>query len=384
MLRIPYKIETHTDSLGNEYYLVIDTIFKGICGGGIRIHNDVTLGEVTELAKNMSYKFAIYDIPIGGAKVGIRLKDETMKREALANLKEYLRSFRKSYLIFPGKDLGITEEEVALIYREILQRNHSSHSSYYTAVGLIACLNFIKSRYGLKDIKVAISGFGRVGYFLVKKLLEQRINLVAISNKYGCIYDNYGLDKEELLELREQFDNDEWIFHVKYKIMPKETLYTLPVDILIPGAEAYAINDKNINYLKTKFICPIANIPYHKDILSELNRLKLIFLPDFVSNGGGVLGSHFLSWGFSFKETERLVASKITKTLNSLYEISDNNYYGRTLKLAEDKVRVRNGLEEKFKRKITPRLLRNYFRAIKNVVPGFLLKNYYSYMLCYK
>ena len=383
MLPVPYKIESFTDSSRNEYYLVIDTLFNGTSGGGIRIHDDVTLEEVTDLAKNMSFKFAIYDIPMGGAKIGIRLKDETIKREALANLKEYLRPFIKSYLVFPGKDLGITEEEVALIYKKILRQKHNSYSSYYTAVGLIACLNFIKSQYGLKDIKVALSGFGRVGYFLVKKLVEQGINLVAISNKYGCIYKDNGLDKEELLKLREQFNNDEWIFHIKHKILSKEILYTLPVDILIPGAEAYAINKKNINYLKTKFICPVANITYHKDILSELNRRRVIFFPDFVSNGGGALGSHLLSWGFSFKETERLVTSKITKTLHFLYRNSKKNYYGFALKLAEDKLKMRNELEEKFAREKIFHLIRNYCRTLKNIFPRLLLRNYYTYILKY-
>ncbi len=116
----------------------------------------------------------------------------------------------------------------------------------------MACLNFIKSQYRLQDAKVALSGFGSVGYFLVKKVIEQGINLVAVSNKYGCIYKDDGLDKEELLESKKQFNNDEWIFHIKHRILPKEILYTFPVDILIPGAEAYAINDKNINFLKTK------------------------------------------------------------------------------------------------------------------------------------
>lgn len=58
-----------------------------------------------------------------------------------------------------------------------------------------------------------------------------------------------------------------------------------------------------------------------------------------------------LSWGFSFKETERLVIAEIIKTLHFLYKNSDNNYYKFALKLAEDKLRMRNALEEKFARK---------------------------------
>jgi glutamate dehydrogenase len=380
---MPYKVDTFQDSLGNEFYLVIDTIFKGVSGGGIRIHNYVTLEEVIDLARNMSCKLAIYDLPFGGAKIGIRLKDITLKSEALSNLKAYLKNFIKNYPIFFGKDLGISEEEVESIRRGVMWQKCKSHSSYYTSVGLVACLKFIKSQYGLKDIKVALSGFGRVGYFFAEKLTKLGVKLVAISNQNGCVYSESGLDINELLKAQSQYNNDEWIFHTKHKMLPRETLYTLPVDILIPGAEAYAINSKNICDLKTRFICPVANIPYHHEIISELKKKGIIFFPDFVCNGGGVLGSHFLNWGFSLREAERLVAQEITKTLCFLYSNTGNNHYELALKLAGEKIKMRNNLENNFKKNKVYYLLRSYFRAIKHISPRFLLKNYYNFRFVY-
>jgi len=378
---MPYKVETFTDPLGNEHYLVIDTLFKGISGGGIRIHPNLTLEEVRDLAKNMSYKFAVFNIPVGGAKAGIRLKEEAMKNEALGHLRKFLMPFMKAYSVIPGKDLGITEEQVKSVCKGFFRGEHSIHSSYYTAAGLIACLNFIKSRYKLKDVSVALSGFGRVGYSLVEELNGQGINLLAISNQYGCIYKKEGLDKEELLRMIKKFGNDEWMLHIEQEILAREILYTLPVDILIPGAEAYAINNNNVNHIKAKFICPIANIAYSKDIIPELKRQKIIFFPDFVTNGGGVLGSHFLSWGFSFKETEHLVAAEIEKTLNLLHINSDNNYYELALSQAEDKLKRRKALEEAYERKRVSRMIRNCFIAMKEISPKFLLRNYYKHIL---
>lgn len=272
----PYYKSIFKDSLGNECYFVIDTLFKGVSAGGVRIHSEITLQEVKDLARNMSYKYALFDLPIGGAKTGIKLKDNSFKSPALINFKENLRPFIEQLLYFPGKDLGTSEEDIALIFKGILYNNWHGYSSYYTAVGMGSCLDSIKNKWDFKNLNVALSGFGAVGYFLVKKFIEQGINLVTISNKFGCIYNKSGLDKDKLIELKEKFDED-WIFHFTKDILPKEELYTLPADVLIPGAEAYAINTQNIYHLKTKFICPVANIPYQEGIMEKLRQREIIF-----------------------------------------------------------------------------------------------------------
>ncbi len=108
---------------------------------------------------------------------------------------------------------------------------------------------------------------------------------------------------------------------------------------------------------------------------------KKLFFPDFISDGGSVLGSYLLSWGFFFEKTECLVATKIEKTLNFLHKNSDNNYYEFALKQAEDKLKERNALEKQRGRKRISHLIRSCFITAKRVSPKFLLRNYYAYRL---
>lgn len=373
----PYRISIFKDSLGNECYFVIDTIFKGVSVGGVRIHKEVNLQEVKDLARHMSYKLALFDLPKGGAKVGIKLQDGSTKRQALINFTKELKPFIEKTIFLPGKDLGTTEEDIALIYQGVSKVKYQSHSSYYTAVGINYCLEFIKNKWGYRNLNVALSGFGDAGYFLVKKFIGQRINLVAISNIHGCVYNKSGLDKEELILLKERF-NDECLFNITKEILPRETLYTIPADVLIAGAEAYAINNRNVSYIKAKFICPAANIPYQAGITERLKDRGIIFFPDFVTNSGGVLGGELFYWGFSAREIEEKVKSKIHNILIYLFENSRNNFYDLALSLAEDRVRLRNELENKYKKIYS---LRKKFFFLKNIMPMHLRKKCYKYIL---
>lgn len=374
-MRDPHQISIFRDSSGNECYLVIDTIFKGVSVGGIRIHNDINLQEVKDLARHMSYKLALFDLPRGGAKIGIKLQDGSTKHQALVNFKEELKPLMEKAIFFPGKDLGTTEEDIALIYKSAMDVTYRSHSSYYTAVGISSCLEFIRDKWGYRNLSVALSGFGDVGYSLVKKFIEQGVNLVAISNIHGCIYNKAGLDKKDLLLLRERC-NDDCLFHVTKEIFPKEELYSIPVDVLIAGAEAYAINARNIDNIKAKFICPAANIPYQEGITERLKDRGIIFFPDFLTNAGGVLGDDLADWRFSAKEIEGRIESKIYNMLLCLFQNSRHNFYDLALKLAEEKVRLRNGLENQYKKIYG---LRKKLFVLKTRLPAPILKKYYDW-----
>ena len=63
--------------------VVIDTLRFGICGGGVRLAADLNLVEVIRLARAMSYKFALLELPCGGAKAGIWLDPSDAERTSV-------------------------------------------------------------------------------------------------------------------------------------------------------------------------------------------------------------------------------------------------------------------------------------------------------------
>jgi len=369
----PYSISIFEDDVGNSCFMVIDTLVKGISAGGIRINESVTLEEVKELAREMTYKFALFDIEMGGAKMGIRLKEGNSKEVAILNFRKNIQPFIKRLNYIPGADLGSDQSDINLLCKKIWWIRRESNTAYFTAIGIKACLDFIAKQYNLSAMRVALSGFGKVGYFLMKEFIKLNIKLVAVSDREGCILSDSGLDKQKLLVLKEEYPN-EWIFRCGLKILPREALYTVPCDILIPGAEAYAINPQNAERLNTKFICPVANATYHQDIISRLSEKGIIFFPDFVTNAAGVLGSYFYSWGCSLDEAGNNIRAKMFSMLSHIYKNSGNNYYGYALEVAKKKIERRNESEGRYKNSFLSALKTKLFLA--GYIPAWLLKRY--------
>ena len=68
----PEKIlEVHDPGAGMHGFLVIDNTGPGPAKGGIRMTPTVSVNEVCRLARAMTWKCAIAELPFGGGKAGI-------------------------------------------------------------------------------------------------------------------------------------------------------------------------------------------------------------------------------------------------------------------------------------------------------------------------
>jgi len=66
-----YVIKVYNPKLGMQGILVIDNTAAGPGKGGIRMTDNITEEEVFRLARTMTWKTALFDLPFGGAKAGI-------------------------------------------------------------------------------------------------------------------------------------------------------------------------------------------------------------------------------------------------------------------------------------------------------------------------
>jgi len=115
--------------------------------------------------------------------------------------------------------------------------------------------------------------------------------VVAVSTLAGTRYDPQGLDVDRLLTLRQEYGDDAVRHYPHGKLLRRNKLFTLPVDILIPGARPDAINHKNVERVQARLVVPGANIPFTHVIANQLSERGIGIVPDFVSNGGGVLAA---------------------------------------------------------------------------------------------
>jgi glutamate dehydrogenase/leucine dehydrogenase len=107
----------------------------------------------------------------------------------------------------------------------------------------------------------------------------------------GTRYDPQGLDIEQLLQLRQAYGDEAVRHYPQGKLLSRSTLFLLPVEILIPGARPDAIHARNVEKIQAKLVVPGANVPFTIAIANRLSARGIGVVPDFVSNGGGVLAA---------------------------------------------------------------------------------------------
>ena len=338
-------------------FLVIDNTALGPGKGGIRFLPDVTEDEVRRLARAMTWKNALAELPFGGAKSGIRADPKREDKEAVVrSFVKLLRNLIPSEYV-AGPDMNMGMKEMSWIVDELknpkactgkpFEMGGLPHELGSTGFGvakatIVAC-DFFK--LGKSDLKVAIEGFGNVGRFTAKFLSEEGFKIVAVSDSKGTIYSPRGLDIEKLLKVKEQ--TGRVIDYEDGEKLATGDLFGLEVDILIPGARPDVINEGNKDLIKAKLIVEAANIPIPPKIEEELEAKGIKIVPDFVANAGGVISS-WVEYEFGnkvdlmFKEVEKRIC-KNTRAVLEKSEKEGITSRRAALSIAMDRVRKAMG-----------------------------------------
>jgi len=348
----PEKIlSVYDPKTGMKGFLVIDNTALGPGKGGIRMVPDVTVGEVFGLARAMTWKNALAEIPFGGAKSGIVWDGKTSK-EIL--MRAFARAIKCVVPIeyVAGPDMNTTEKEMAAFADEIGSKKTSTgkpssmgglpHELGSTGFGVAesadVTVNFLG--WDINEVTVAIEGFGNVGIFAAKFLEEKGAKIVAVSDSKGTIYNKEGLDVKKLTKIK--METGEVKNYKDGKFLSSEKLFELPVDILIPGARPNVITDKNKKKVRTKVIVEAANIPIPVPVEEWLHKKGILVVPDFVCNAGGVISSYVEFIEGTEKQMFKIVREKVRHNTNLvLKKAKENNETPResALKIAQERVR---------------------------------------------
>ncbi len=339
-------IEVYDSSVGLKGVLVIDNTARGPGKGGIRMTPTVDVEEVFRLARTMTWKCALADLPFGGAKSGIIANPKKLsKDQKKAIVQSFARALKplspRHYIAAP--DVNTAEEEMkwyaeangswksctgkpANVCMKIFGKEGEKcgipHEFGSTGFG-VAHATAIAVQHRDMDINsasVAIEGFGNVGSFAAEYLKKFSANIVAVSDSKGTIYNENGLDIKNLEDVKKSTGSV--INYKPGKVLKNEELFSLTVDILIPSALPDSINKGNVNSIKAKIVVEGANIPMTAEIESELHKRGTLVVPDFVANAGGVISSYAEYRGYNPKDMFALVERKIKKNVKLILEKS--------------------------------------------------------------
>ena len=321
--------------------IVIDNSIYGTPAGGVRLAPDITIDEMTRLARAMTLKFCTYKVPAGGAKAGIwgNPLNKEKKNILLTSFADSIESYIKHYLYYPGPDMGTDDNDLLKIFNIVglpnlapkkigLFKHGVPVEELFTGYGVVFCLEsiynnlekLIKKRFQKpQQPRIMLEGFGKVGTALAMSLDELDFKLTGISTLNGAIFDEDGLDVQVLLELKSSYGDDLVNQYESKNLikLPKEKLFDLsseyPTEFIIPGARPDVINEGNLDKIEPLAIVPAANIPYEKGIIEKLKEKDIIAFPDFVSNAGEVLAIYV---GKAAKNSDQIfgyIKSKISE-----------------------------------------------------------------------
>ena len=287
---------------------------RGPVKGGIRFHPEETLSTVKALSAWMTWKTAVVDIPMGGAKGGIICNPKEMSPSELERLsRAYVRAiadFIGPEIDVPAPDVYTTPQIMAWMmdeYETISRRSApgvitgkpltlggSQGRGDATAKGGMYVLKVGAKKKGvdLSKATVAVQGFGNAGQFamtLVKEHFGSKV--VAISDTKGGIYSEKGLDFDAVLKHKQKTGTVQGLEGTKN--ISNEELLELGVDVLIPAAIENQITSKNADKIKAKIVLELANGPTTPEADEILFKRGVLDLPDFLANAGGVTTSYF-------------------------------------------------------------------------------------------
>lgn len=315
---------------------------RGPTKGGIRYHPDETIDTVRALAAWMTWKCAVVDIPLGGAKGGVICNPKELSSGELERLsRAYIRQVGRILGLekdVPAPDVYTTPQimawmadeyafmkgynEFGVITGKPLALGGSAGRGDATARGGLYCLREAGAVLDLElaGATAAIQGYGNAGSFAHKlgvELLDLKV--VAVSDSSGGIYTEDGLDYESVLAHKEKTGSVKGF--PGSKPISNDDLLELEVTVLMPSALESVITRRNADKVKAKLVVELANGPTSPRADKILHEAGVYVIPDFLCNAGGVTVSYFemVQNAYDYYWTEELVHERLDDKMTAAF-----------------------------------------------------------------
>jgi glutamate dehydrogenase (NAD(P)+) len=299
-------------------YRVLHSRVRGPGKGGVRFHPDVTADEVRALAGWMTWKCALVDVPLGGAKGGVVCNaKELSERELRRITRRFISDLGDNigpHTDIPAPDLYTNERTMAWIYDTYdvmhlgennlpvvtgkpidlggsLGRNEATGRGVLYATERLIERGLAPGLDSVRGARVAIQGFGNAGAVAARLFHEAGAVILAVSDSQGAILAEDGLDPEAALRFKEEHGSVVGLANTR--TLTNADLLELECDILIPAALENQIRRDNAPCVRARLVCEAANGPTTPAADDILYRSGVVVLPDIVANAGGVTVSYF-------------------------------------------------------------------------------------------
>ncbi len=271
-------------SCGLVGFIAIHSTQLGPAAGGLRMRpyasEEDALTDAKRLSEGMTFKNAAAGLPLGGGKAVIIGDPATQKTPAL------LRAFGRAVEACAGRywtaeDMGMTTADMAELAKETKYvagladgKFASGDPSPITARGIFNAVRRVAAHRfdtgNLTGKRISVQGLGNVGWNLCYRLKAAGADLIVTDinpERVKAAVTSFGATPVALDEI-----------------------YAVEADIFAPCAIGGVLNIDTIPQLQVAAVAGGANnqLATAKDA-AALHHQGILYAPDFVANGGGII-----------------------------------------------------------------------------------------------
>ncbi len=298
---------------------------RGPSKGGIRFHPQESLDTVRALAMWMTWKCAVVDIPLGGAKGGVICDPHDLTLNEQERIcRGWVRQVARDVgpvRDVPAPDVMTTPQHMLWMLDEYETIHGGRLPGFITGkpVGMAGSLGRKEATgYGVvftirealkelgirvQDTRAAVQGFGNVAQYAIELYTQIGGSVTCVScwdqrTQRSLAYrKDGGVSLEELRGITDAFggiDQDR-ARELGYDVLPGDDWLAQEVDILIPAALENQINAETVRLIpdRVRIIAEGANGPTSREGDEALGRRDVFVIPDLLANAGGVTCSYF-------------------------------------------------------------------------------------------
>ena len=318
--RVTWEDDNHVWHV-NRGYRVQYNAALGPFKGGLRFDPSVNLSIIKFLGFEQVYKDALTCLPIGGAKGGSDFdprgrSDAEVMRFCQAFMTELYRHIGQD-IDCPAGDLGVGGREIGYLYGQYrrlvgaaefgalsgkdVKTGGSILRPEATGFGAVYYLCEVLKHDGLdiKGQRIAMSGYGNVGWGIMKKAAELGAKVTYFAGPDGYIHDPEGVCTDEklnyILEMRAKDPMHCKPYAEKFGcefVEGKKCWGVKDVDIYMPAATQNDVKMESAKLIAesgVKYYIEVANMPTTNDALEFLKEQKhMVVAPSKAVNACGV------------------------------------------------------------------------------------------------
>ena len=320
MFRVPWVDDAGKVQVNRGYRVQFNSAI-GPYKGGLRFHPSVNLSILKFLGFEQCFKNSLTSLPMGGGKGG---SDFDPHGKSDAEVMRFCQSFMTALYRYigpdidvPAGDMGVGGREIGYLYGQYRRLKGVWENGVLTGKGLSYGGSLIRpeatgygAMYYLQEVlkhendtiegkRIAISGYGNVGWGIMKKASQLGAKVTYFAGPDGYIHDPDGVITDEklnfILEMRAKDPMHCKPYADKFgcEFVPGEKCWGVKdVDVYMPAAMQNDVKMESAEKIAAsgvKYYIEVANMPTTNDALNYLRAQKgIIVAPSKAVNAGGV------------------------------------------------------------------------------------------------